>query len=1014
MARRSGIRKWKQCTGQEPMFKPDSEWVAPNLNDLPSWQGISRIGLDTEGRDPTLKTLGPGVRRDGYTCGISFAIEDGPAYYLPTRHHGGGNLDPKHVEQYMKDQAAVFTGAICGANLQYDLDFLAERGIIFRHATFLDIQVAEPLIDENQLSYALETLALKYGFLGKEETLLQEAAKAYGWTGNDVKKNMWQLPAKFVGPYAAEDAVLPLKILRKQEKIIDDQDIWDIYKLECKVLPVLLKMRRRGIRIDFDQLEKVEALTRVKEQEYLDQIYHISGIRIKLDEINKTKLVIAALDVMQIPYGMTDPTEKFPEGQASVKKEFLEPNIDQPIVNAILEVRSYNKVRNTFVKSIREHQVKGRIHSTFNQLRTQQDNSDDVKGAGPGRLSNSAPNLQQQPSRHPVLGKMWRSIYLPDEGGRWASLDYSQQEPRLFIHYAHISGCAGTQDAIDGFHAGYDWHDMTTELAFGIKKADDPVLFDKMRKRAKAIFLGIVYGMGQAKMCHSCGFSTEFVNIRGAEREVAGPEGKRFLAEFNAKVPFLKEIKDMAEKVAWNRKYIRTILGRHIHYPPGAGNERKALNNLIQGCVRGDTYLVEKSRGHQQIKDLVGGVTLWDGSKWSKASVVPTGKKEEVKLTFKNGQTIFCSEDHRFLFVNTLGSEIWKQLKELKPGKRIRRSKEVPSLGTGLVLPPPEIKTHWKAPNGPANTHRYSFEDIKDSYQRGLLLGRIASDGNFSGHNVVLLIADHERNIAEQLFRNLPFRITKPRHRRSVTHYPISSVTLNRQCRYLDLKNKIHPYLFSNKELLRGYLRGYFDGDGGVSISKANKTIQKDYATIHLCFGRRHNHTTIASDMQKALTIFGISSRLKYYDSSVRLRIQNKYNSLFLKEIGFMNSHKNDKVQCNDFKNIAIGATETIVSIQKTGRIVDMYDVINSESGQFSLHGLVSHNSSADQMKLAMVLMDEQNIKIQLQIHDEIAITIYEEQTAKDAAQIMTDCVPLVVPSKVDIEIGNSWGDSMK
>ena len=573
------------------MFSPESDWTAPNLNDLPSWQGISRIGLDTEGCDPTLTTLGPGVRRDGYTCGISFAIEDGPAFYLPTRHEGGGNLDPKHVEQYMKDQAAVFTGAICGANLQYDLDYLAERGIIFRHATFKDIQIAEPLIDENQLSYGLETQAKKYGFLGKDETLLADAAAAYGWSDKDMKKNMWRLPAKFVGPYATEDAILPLKILRKQERIIDDQDIWGIYNLECRVLPVLLKMRRRGIRIDFDQLDKVEALTIVKEQEFLDIIYAESGIRIKVDQINKTKLVQAALDVQQIPYGRTEPSGKFPEGQASVKKEFLEPNQDMPLVNAILEARSYNKVRNTFVKSVRKHEVKGRIHTTFNQLRTQQDNSDDVKGAGPGRLSSSAPNLQQQPSRHPVLGKMWRSIYLPDEGGRWASCDYSQQEPRLFVHYAHIADCAGTQAAVDGFFKGFDWHDMTTEMAFGIIKANDPEKFDKLRKRAKAVFLGLTYGMGQAKMCKSCGFATEWVNIRGAEREVAGPEGRAFLAEFNAKVPFLGEIKDMAEKVAWNRKYIITILGRHIHYPPGAGMERKALNNLIQGSAADQTKL---------------------------------------------------------------------------------------------------------------------------------------------------------------------------------------------------------------------------------------------------------------------------------------------------------------------------------------------------------------------------------------------------------------------------------------
>lgn len=580
--------------GQQPMFRPDSDWTAPNLSDLPNWEGIGRIGLDTEGRDPTLTTLGPGVRRDGYTVGISFAIEDGPSHYLPMRHHGGGNLDPDKVIEYMKDQAKVFTGDICGANLQYDLDFLAEQGIVFRQAGFKDIQVAEPLIDENQFSYSLETLAKKYGFMGKEETLLSDAATAYGL---DRKKDMWQLPAKFVGPYATVDAELPLKILRKQERVIDDQELWDIYRLECKVLPVLVKMRRRGIRIDFDQLDKVEALTIVKETEFLDRIFHETGIRIKLNEITKNKLVVAALDVAQIPYGQTEPTEKFPDGQPSVKKEFLEPNKDLPLVNAILEARSYNKVRNTFVKSIREHQVKGRIHTTFNQLRSQRDNTDEVKGAGPGRLSGCDPNLQQQPSRHPILGKMWRSIYLPDEGGRWAALDYSQQEPRLFIHYAHIAGCAGTQAAVDGFHAGLDWHDMTTEMAFGVKKADlvgtaeGKKRWKVLRARAKAVFLGLTYGMGQAKMCRSCGFTTEMVNIRGAEREVAGPEGRAFLAEFNLKVPFLKDIKDRVERVAWNRRFIRTILDRHIHYPPGAGMERKALNNLIQGSAADQTKL---------------------------------------------------------------------------------------------------------------------------------------------------------------------------------------------------------------------------------------------------------------------------------------------------------------------------------------------------------------------------------------------------------------------------------------
>jgi len=599
-----------------PMFKPDCDWRPPSLSDLPtSWDGAGRVGIDCETKDVDLKRLGPGVRRkDSYIVGISFAIEDGPSFYLPMRHRGGDNMDAAKVIQYLKDRAKTFTGTLCGANIGYDLDWLAEEGIVFRQASFKDIQVAEPLIDENQFSYSLETLAEKYGFPGKDETMLRDAASAYGL---DPKKDLWQLPGRYVGAYGAHDSELPLAILRKQEKIIDDVDLWKIYDLECQVTPVLVKMRRRGIRIDFDQLSKVEKFTIEKEQEFLQVIYDKTGVRIQVDEINKTKLVIKACNVAQIPYGWTEPSDKFPDGQPSVKKEFLLPNADHPVVNSILEARAYNKVRNTFVRSIRDHAVNGRIHCTFNQLRRQDDNSDEVKGAGPGRLSSCDPNLQQQPSRHPVLGKMWRAIYLPDEGGRWAACDYSQQEPRLFVHFAHIAGCPGTQAAIDKFFAGYDWHDMTTEMAFGIKKDDDPEKFAKLRKRAKAVFLGLTYGMGQAKMCRSCGFATEIINIRGAEREVAGPEGRAFLEEFNRKVPFLNDIKERVERVAWNRRYIRTLLGRHIHYPPGLNMERKALNNLIQGSAADQTKLAmvlldkENFRFQLQIHDEID-ITVYD------------------------------------------------------------------------------------------------------------------------------------------------------------------------------------------------------------------------------------------------------------------------------------------------------------------------------------------------------------------------------------------------------------------
>jgi len=140
---------------QLPLLQPDSPWKAPRLGDLPSWAGAKRVAVDVETCDPLVKKLGPGVRRGAYIVGYSFAIEDGPSFYIPLRHAGGYNIpNPEAGLQYLRDQAKVFTGDLCGANMQYDLDFMAEAGINWDNVNrFRDCQIAEPLLDELQYSY---------------------------------------------------------------------------------------------------------------------------------------------------------------------------------------------------------------------------------------------------------------------------------------------------------------------------------------------------------------------------------------------------------------------------------------------------------------------------------------------------------------------------------------------------------------------------------------------------------------------------------------------------------------------------------------------------------------------------------------------------------------------------------------------------------------------------------------------------------------------------------------------
>jgi len=232
---------------QLPMFVPESDWRPPRLVDLPAWGDAKRVAIDCETNDKYLMQLGVGVRRGGYIAGVSIAIEDGPSFYLPVAHQGGDNMeDVGQTFDYLRYNAKRFKGEAVGANISYDLDYLWEQNIEFPEIKyFRDIQVADPLIYELHNSYSLDNIAKRYGLPGKDETFLREAAAAYGV---DPKSGMWQLPARYVGRYAEVDVEQPLAALRRQERLIDEKDLWKIYNLESQVTPVLVRMRRRGVR----------------------------------------------------------------------------------------------------------------------------------------------------------------------------------------------------------------------------------------------------------------------------------------------------------------------------------------------------------------------------------------------------------------------------------------------------------------------------------------------------------------------------------------------------------------------------------------------------------------------------------------------------------------------------------------------------------------------------------------------------------------------------------------------
>lgn len=544
------------------------------MEDLPSWDGAKRVGIDIETRDPHLDILGPSVRRGGYIVGVSFTMEDGESFYLPTRHEAGDNLDEEQVMRYLKTMSKCFRGTLVGANLNYDLDYLAQVGINFSEVKWQrDVQVAEPLIDELQLSYSLDRICGRYQMPGKDETLLRQAAEEYGV---NPKKDLWKLPARYVGPYAEVDSLRPLQLLRRQERIVEEQDLWEIFDLECRLQPVLLRVKRRGVRIDLNKLEHIEDWSMKQETEQLNEVHRLTGVRVGVGDVWKAEVMAAPL----IKLGVDIPRTK-KDNKLSITAEFLD-ELDHPAAKCLARARKVNKLRTTFAQSIRNHMENGdRIHCTLNQLRRTKGEGDSVGGRY-GRLSSEHPNIQQQPSRDD-FASLWRSIYVPDHPGQlWICADYSQAEPRILTHFAELMHLPKAFEAAEKYRndPSTDNHQMMADLC-GLPGK-------KGRKQAKVIYLGICYGMGGAKLANDLGLPTKLVTLRNGRKIVgAGDEAQIIIDKFNQGSPFVKMLAKAAERRALEVGYIVTVLGRRCRFPKDAAGNfdwcHKALNRLIQG-----------------------------------------------------------------------------------------------------------------------------------------------------------------------------------------------------------------------------------------------------------------------------------------------------------------------------------------------------------------------------------------------------------------------------------------------
>ena len=514
----------KRDTKTMSMFPRISEWLPPQT--FPNLSEAKEIAIDLETCDPNMESLGPGwPRNDGYIVGYAVAV-DGWAGYYPVAHGGGGNLDKRIVERWIRDVLATPADKIMH-NAAYDLGWLRATGFEV-NGTIYDTMLAAPVLDENRFSYSLNSLGFDYLKEIKSEQGLKESAQDFGV---HPKKELWKLPAMHVGDYAEQDAALTLKLWHHFKALMRNDEVESVFKLETEVLPVLVDITLKGINFDRANCERHRAEMRKKETAILKYLKEQAGMQV---DIWAAQSIATAFDRLAIEYPKTA------AGAPSFTKSFLDTH-EHPMAKMILEARELNKTHGTFLEPYLKHSAKdGRIHTHFNQMRNEDG------GTVTGRLSAASPNLQQVPARHEIIGPMVRGLFLPEEGQLWAANDFSSQEPRLLVHYATLLDLPGAEKMAKAYRddPNTDFHQMVADMA-GIK-----------RKAAKTIGLGLMYGMGKAKLANSLDLPLD--------------EASELIATFHSKVPFLKGTVDAVMKRIDHPASggsIRTLLGRKCRFP---------------------------------------------------------------------------------------------------------------------------------------------------------------------------------------------------------------------------------------------------------------------------------------------------------------------------------------------------------------------------------------------------------------------------------------------------------------
>lgn len=584
------------------------------------------MGLDIETDDPCLKDRGKQkAKGPSWIFGEGRVICTGLYNGRETKAFEGDGGD------FVRSLLLRDDVTIVGANIQYDVGWLLSSFGMDSYevrCSFIDVAIVESLIDEYQ-DFSLDALALKYLKEHKKKSELEDICLALNLKG-DFRQHLGKLwdegYSREIMDYVASDADQPLRIWNLQKEIVDKENLWEGFQMNMDMIPVVISMQQKGVRIDVPKWEE----NCRKAQEAYERLKGDFEAKYGKVNINSPKQLSELLDKFDVPYkkritvkGYQPADRKFTKADcfkgdelSEQKKKLKEiysgmtiekgklvlylpkiyadracaeildrgycaicnPVVGKPMFaecaasyDIVRDLVQYKQVKNIVDKFLgpvfgRFLAPDGRLHGNYN-----------IVGARhTGRLSCKLPNLQQLPSKtklfektdHEVdLAHMCRECFIPDEGQAFVKLDYSGQENRVVAHFA--SGKNG--DFVQGEYAKnpyFDEHDYVAKVS-GLEEAHGKKVG---RKYAKNLRFGVSYGMQKPTMMKNFGWSKEFCD--DLYEKVAGA------------APWLFEVMEQVQEVVLHRRYIRTLAGRHIHLRKGRDKDAyKYMNYLIQGSA---------------------------------------------------------------------------------------------------------------------------------------------------------------------------------------------------------------------------------------------------------------------------------------------------------------------------------------------------------------------------------------------------------------------------------------------